>query len=338
MYHVSPWTADNTEALLPLYRDFCEKAKADYQWPQAPLPLESLENAREARDLGILILWQNETPVGFWYYAFPPNGALELAVFHVQDTSLITPDWIKQVFGLAFDYWTSLTNWQDFSYGIYGVQTQWAKYLEGLMPSGCSSIGLADQHILQRPILNAESEVFLKERNAVSFPYRIEAWKPKYQDALASVLFHAFKEEPDAFWDARFRSEAGAREVLKLIETNAFGTFYPPLSFIVLNELRRPFPVGGIFLLQSENDTVNIPLFFIHPEHRGKGLAKPLMRQLLQMLTHAVQRGILPVQFINATTNPVQAQALRVYQHFGFECHEAGFHAYSSVIDEASST
>lgn len=328
MYHVSPWTADNTEALLPLYQDFCEKAKVDYQWPQAALPLESLENAREARALGILILWQDETPVGFWYYAFPPHGALELAVFHVQDTSLITPDWIRHVFTLAFAYWKTLENWQDFSYGIYGIQTQWAKDLEGFKPLGDASIGLAEQHILQRPILNTQSEAFLQERNSVGFPYRIDTWKPKYQDALASALYHAFKDEPDAFWDARFRSEAGAREVLNLIESNAFGTFYPPLSFIVINELRRPFPVGGIFLLQSENDTVNIPLFFIHPEHRGKGLAKPLIRQLLQRLTHAVQRGILPVSLINATTNPVQAKALRVYQHFGFECHEAGFHGY----------
>jgi GNAT superfamily N-acetyltransferase len=316
----------------PLYEAFQREATLLYQWHQPPLDLQDLWQRLPEGDLGVLLLKSddNEAVVGFWFYAFPDHGALELSVFYLKDGFLPSEDWVKEAFVKAFQAWKHLAHWQDFSFGIYGLQTQWANALEGLHVDGYSPVGVAQQHILQRPILGNDTLALINRYKTPRFPYAVHPWKDKYQAGLAVALAGAFKDEPDALWDARFRSEAGARDVLRLIETHQFGQFYPKLTYVVLDERRKPLPVGGIFLLQSEEDTVNIPLFFVHPEHQGKGLAKCLMLHFMQGLIHAVQSKQLLANAVNATTNPVQVKALNVYQDLGFTLHEAGFHAYSS--------
>jgi GNAT superfamily N-acetyltransferase len=318
----------------PLYDAFQRDATLLYQWHHPPLDLQDLWQRLPEGDLGVLLLKsdENEAVVGFWFYAFPPHGALELSVFYLKDDFFPSEDWVKEAFQEAFHAWKTLDHWQDFSFGIYGLQTQWAKALEGLVVDGCSPIGLAEQHILRRDIIASDALPILNLYKTPVFPYAIHPWKDKYQAGLAVALAAAFKDEPDALWDARFRSEAGARDVLRLIETNQFGQFHPKLTYVVLDERRKPVPVGAIFLLQSEEDTVNIPLFFVHPEHQGKGLAKCLMLNFMHGLIQAVHAKQLRATSVNATTNPVQVKALKVYTDLGFTLHEAGFHAYSSKV------
>jgi len=251
----------------PLYEAFSRDATSLYQWSHPPLSLNDLWQRLPQNDLGVLLLKDDDnTLVGFWFYAFPPHGALEMSVFYLKDDFCPSEDWVKIAFQKAFEAWNTLPHWQDFSFGIYGIQTQWAKALDGLTVDGCSPIGLAEQHILRRDIITSDALPILNLYKTPVFPYAIHPWKDKYQDALAVALAAAFKDEPDALWDARFRSEAGAKDVLNLIETNQFGQFHPKLTSV------------------------------------------------------------------NATTNPVQVKALKVYIGVGFTLHEAGFHAYSSRV------
>ena len=319
----------------PLYNAFCQEATTLFQWGAAPLDLDALWKRLPDNDLGVLLLKEGDTLessriVGFWFYAFPPHGALELSVFYLKEDLNPSEDWVKAAFQKAFQAWKTLSHWQDFSFGIYGIQTQWAKALEALDVDACTPIGLAEQHILQRPILAEDALPILNIYKTPVFPYAIHPWKEKYQNGLATALAAAFKDEPDTLWDARFRNEAGAKDVLNLIETHQFGQFYPKLTYVVLDERRKPLPVGAIFLLQSEADTVNIPLFFVHPDHQGKGLAKMLMLNLMQGLIQAVHTKQLEAHLVNATTNPIQSRALKVYQALNYELYEAGFHAYAS--------
>ncbi len=331
MPHVTFLDEAHRHDFAPLYDAFCRDATTLYNWSHAPLDLEDLWQRLPQKDLGVLLLKDDEhTVVGFWFYAFPPHGALELSVFYLKDGFFPSGDWVKDAFQQAFDAWKSLDHWQDFSFGIYGIQTQWAKALDGLIVDGCSPIGLVEQHILRRDIITSDALPILNLYKTPVFPYAIHPWKDKYQSGLAVALAAAFKDEPDALWDARFRSEAGAKDVLMLIETNQFGQFHPKLTYVVLDERRKPVPVGAIFLLQGEVDTVNIPLLFVHPDHQGKGLAKMLMLNFMQGLIQAVHAKQLGATSVNATTNPVQVKALKVYTSLGFTIHEAGFHAYSS--------
>jgi GNAT superfamily N-acetyltransferase len=314
----------------PLYQDFCDHAITAYRWPQAPLGLDALYAQCHVQHLGVLLLYQESQCIGFWLYAFPPHGALELSAFYLLPTLQITASLVQDAFQLAFQAWNTLPQWQDFSFGIYGIQSTWGPFLDTCPVEGCTPIALAQQHILQRRICLADAPDILKRPNAPRFPYSIQSWKPKYQAGLAPTLAAAFQDEPDALWDARFRNEIGAQSLLQLIETHAFGRHFAPLSYVALNEARKPYPVGAIFLLQVEDDVVNIPLLFIHPEHQGKGLGRALMLHLMQASIKAVQAKQLKATFINVTTNPVQATALKVYKALDFVCQDEGFHAYTS--------
>jgi GNAT superfamily N-acetyltransferase len=328
-FTVKVFTPELTADLEPLYTDFMPKAVDVYHWHQEPKTFPEFLLACLANASGATLVYQNDVPVGFWLYVFPGHGALEVCAFYLKDDVKAEKEWIQHVVKASFAEWFTLPNWSDFSFGIYGREVETlAPFIEGLEVGNDKALTLADQHIMQRPILFDDTPDILKRLATAPFPYEIRGWKPKYQAAIAETLALAFHQEPDAQWDNRFKDVEGANRLLAQMLNKEFGHMHNELSLVVLDETRRPIPIGAAFVLQPEAATVNIPLLFVHPEHRGKGLAKLALLNVLQGLMLAKQRKQITATFVNATTNPAQFSAYHLYEELGFTLFDKGYHAY----------
>jgi GNAT superfamily N-acetyltransferase len=328
-YRVSLFTPELQAELAPLYADFTPKAVPVYHWHEEPKSYEDFCAACETGKTGATLIYRGEEAIGFWLYVFPGHGALEVCAFYLKDDVKAEAAWVQQVTQASFKLWFELEGWSDFSFGIYGRECETlAPYIEGLHVGNGKELTLADQHIMQRPILFEDTPELLKRYAAPPYPYAISGARPKHREALAEAVAEAFKTEPDAQWDSRFRDIEGAIGLLKQMREGQFGFFHENLSQIVLDTSRRETPVGAAFVIQPELATVNIPLLFIHPEHQKKGLSKVLLLNLLKAVMKARQTGEIQATFINATTNPAQFSAYHIYEELGFTLFDKGFHAY----------
>jgi GNAT superfamily N-acetyltransferase len=325
--HVTPLSPDTpNDQFKTLYAQFAERAVTDYCWPSPPLPYESVLRHIDLGLMNVLGLYDGDDLQAFWLCIFPGHYALELCVFFVEDPTSLNDAQTRDAFDLALTYWQTLPDWEAFSFGCYGAQNPTAQAL-----IGHADFHAADQHILQRTIVGDDAHFLTAERMKPPFPYTIHPMKPKWVKGLATSLAAAFCDEPDALWDPRFRDTLGATLLLEQILGGAFGHYHDPFSFVLVDERRKPVPIGAIFALQVEERVLNIPLLFMDPQHRGKGLATSLMHHLLKTLLPNAQKVSGPPLMINATTNPEQVGARNIYNAYHFTLHEAGHHVYMST-------
>jgi|GEM_PF-5323216 len=311
-----------------LYTQFANRAVNEYCWPSEPLPCGDVLRQINLDLMHVMLLVEGDVLQGFWLYVFPGHNALELCVFFVDEHVTLSDSQTRDAFQLAYNHWKTLPKWEAFSFGCYGAQNPIGLALIGHTLADGSQFLAADQHILQRAIVREDAEFLITERMKPPFPYALYPMKPKWSKGLATALAASFCDEPDALWDPRFRDEQGATLLVEQILGGAFGHYHAPFSFVLVDELRKPVPVGAIFALQVEERVLNIPLLFVAPQHRGKGLAKSLMHHLLKTLLPNAKKVSGDPLMINATTNPEQLGARKIYDAYHFSLHEAGFHLY----------
>jgi RimJ/RimL family protein N-acetyltransferase len=158
-------------------------------------------------------------------------------------------------------------------------------------------------------------------------------WQPEFKEPVAHLIYNAFHTKSDACWDPRFRSKAGALQVIELITSGRIGDFYPNYTWILATSptptIQAEF-VGFSFLVQADLLTGNIPLIGLIKEeaYRNKGLGKGLLQHTMFGVVDGILNGELPMLNVHATVDTENAQAVKMYRHLYFQETSNYAHAY----------
>lgn len=308
-------TAENLPLLEVIYPEFQQNAQEEYQWLYRPLDYEQLcIILSECELFGYLLIDTTSTdiPLGFMLYRIEPHRAIEVNIFYVRDPAMVKIALDRLMRKFIQDI-RKRDDWDVVSWALLGRQMEFVRTITwyGFKPVGQAIVKFEFTDSLSLEILRKQKVNI----GPLQEPYRLTAWQDIYQDSAAEIIYKAFHKASDAFWDPRFRTMKGAAEVIRLITSGTIGDFMPEGTAVLL---RNGLPIGFCFLLQSQITQVNIPLIGIHPDEKGQGLSKHLLKFTLNKCLEMLMAGTHAILSVNATLDTDNAPAILMYRRLGF--------------------
>ena len=304
-------TSETIDCLQAIYARFALRAKTEYRWAYEPIPFESFKIAiTQGRMAGY---WVEDTTiedtVGFMLYCREAHRSIEINVIYseLEDKKVILD---KLIVPFIQDV-RELDGWDVISYAMLGEQENFVRTINwyGFKPVGQAIVQFDMMDSISMQIMAQQKPPELAENMTLS------PWQPQWIGGVAESIHEAFLKSSDAWWDPRFRSLPGAKEVLALITSGEMGRFLPDCSMIALQD---ETPVGFCFVVQSADFTGNIPLIGVRPSVKKKGLGLHLLQHALRQTVQSVLDGKANLLKVSATLDTDNISAIKMYRRMGF--------------------
>lgn len=324
-------TLHNVKRMKACYQAFQQVAETEYRWDMAAIPFDGFQIAIGQKILEGCQLLQNKTGyrepqvVGFALFKQEPHGAIEMNVIHVEE-GLSKKAALDRMMRFLIEQWLQREGWDVVSYAMLGVQQELVYTLTwyGFKPMG--------QTIVRLDLVNPlTSEILKRQKKIPDLPegYELVSWSDAYANQTAKVVYEAFKHKSDALWDPRFRTEEGARNVVRFMASGEMGKHLSSCTSLLLKATESGKQVVGFcFLLNTDVGQANVPLVGVLPEEAGKGFGVELMRHTVFRAVDEIVAGRLGLSEINATLDTDNGPAIKMYRRFGFEEDDNYPHSY----------
>ncbi len=291
-----------------VYNDFRNKCATDYKIE--PLAYDDFVEYSKKGIVSCILLLEDDIPTGFLAYSTSGDEIIELFVIHTlgnenvnQKKDALVKEFIIQT--------TEKRNQAIVSYPLLGVQ---ADYKESL---ASFNFGFVDLAVMNFDINDKNLVKEIENTNAYAMPigYKIVSYGDIYKDELVELIYKSFKNSTDVYYDPRFGTIEGCRDIAQKVTQSIYGRFFPHVSKVVLHENK---PVGFCLANLTAESIGNIPLVGMLDEHRGLGLSKLLLRVTLSDFISYNHQGLINLTEINASVDENNFSAFKMYQNAGF--------------------
>lgn len=294
-----------------VYNDFRSVAKSDYMFELDPLEYQDFIDAIEKNLIKCIVLLENHIPTAFLVYTMAISESIELNVIHC-----LGKEELLKKRNLLIERFLQETEEERkekiVCYPLLGVQSN---FTSDIAHFGFKFVGLV---VLRFMMNNANSLEILK--SAANEPqdenYKVVSWDNLYFEKAVEVIQEGFSKASDALFDTRYKSLDGTNDILDKIINNVYGEFLPDSTSVLLYNGE---PCGFCFTNITAGKIANIPLVAIAEEHRGKGLAKHLVKKSVETLVEKVQSGEREFTEVNVSAETNNIPALKMYRHIGFK-------------------
>ena len=309
-YETQTLTKEYYKIFMGLYDDFVSSAFDKYKFEISPLNYNDFIDAIDKKLLNCIILLENKIPVAFLVYTTVTTEAIELNMIHclgnediVNKKRMLTEEFLKQTYHLK----------RVVCYPMIGPQ---AEFIADLASYGFKFVGLAVLRFLFDKASDCLNILYNAPLKELSPEYKIVSWDKKYLENTIVIVHQAFENTADALFDPRFKTIEGTRDIIEKIVNGVYGEFLPESVSVLLHN----DGMCGICLTNiTEGKIANIPIFAIAHEHRGKGIAKHLLKRSISILAEKIEKGERNFTEINTTTETDNYPALNMYRGIGFK-------------------
>ncbi len=323
IYKVESYRNDFYRIFSGVYNDFKLNAASDYNFELEPLDYDNFVKSVEKGLIHCLILFEDGIPTGFLVYTTMISESLELNIVHCIGNENLNAK-RKLLIQKFLDINKHLLNEKVVTYPMLGKQAQFSSEITKLGFKTVSTSVLAF-NLSDVNALNTIKEIYVQP---LENKYTITDWKQSYLKAAAQIVHNAFKDSSDALFDKRFTSERGSMDIIEKITDSVYGKFLPEITKVVLFKNR---PVGLIFANLTNDNIANIPIAAILKKHRGKGLGKILLKQLIDnLLTEVISKG-KSLKELNVSCDSDNIPAYYMYTSTGFSQQYTYQQAYRPV-------
>lgn len=310
MLEVRKLDANSVETISDLYQEFASLARSYYRFEVDPLDYLTFTNGVSMGLIKGFYAVLDDEPIGFMLYTVEEHGSLEVNIVHVTE-DFIDEEIDQELLKAFVEEAKSLENWKVISYAMLGGQSKFVYKMNHL------GFKLVGQAIV---IFSLEDTIAPQIAMTLQLPelpegYKLDSWKPTYQQEVSKIIYNSFSKAPDAKFDPRFRSEEGSALVVDLIAKSQIGTFEPDCTTVLLKDEK---PVGICFANLTTQTIGNIPLIGINPEVQGNGFSVHMLKSTVTKIIQAVVDGKLSVMEVNATVETDNFPALKMYRKVGF--------------------
>ncbi len=294
-----------------VYNDFRAKAREDYMFELDPLEYEDFVNAVKKEYVKCIVLLENHIPTAFLVYTSAISESIELNVIHcLGNEDLLSK---RKLLMERFLQETETERKEKVvCYPLLGVQSD---FTSDIAHFGFKFVGLA---VLRFMMDNKNSEEILNSvaQTPQDESYTITTWEDMYFDKAVEVIHEGFSTASDALFDPRYKSVEGTNDILDKVVNGIYGEFLPEATSVLLYNGR---PCGFCFANVTGGKIANIPLVSIEKEHKGKGLAKYLIKKTVETILKKVQSGERDFTEVNVSAETNNIPALKMYRHIGFK-------------------
>lgn len=294
-----------------VYNDFRAKAREDYMFELDPLEYEDFVDAVKKEYVKCIVLLENHIPTAFLVYTSAISESIELNVIHcLGNEDLLSK---RKLLMERFLQETETERKEKVvCYPLLGVQSD---FTSDIAHFGFKFVGLA---VLRFMMDNKNSEEILNSvaQTPQDESYTITTWEDMYFDKAVEVIHEGFSTASDALFDPRYKSIEGTNDILDKVVNGIYGEFLPEATSVLLHNGR---PCGFCFANVTGGKIANIPLVSIEKEHKGKGLAKYLIKKTVETILKKVQSGERDFTEVNVSAETNNIPALKMYRHIGFK-------------------
>lgn len=294
-----------------VYNDFRVKAREDYMFELDPLEYEDFVDAVKKEYVKCIVLLENHIPTAFLVYTSAISESIELNVIHcLGNEDLLSK---RKLLMERFLQETETERKEKVvCYPLLGVQSD---FTSDIAHFGFKFVGLA---VLRFMMDNKNSEEILNSvaQTPQDESYTITTWEDMYFDKAVEVIHEGFSTASDALFDPRYKSVEGTNDILDKVVNGIYGEFLPEATSVLLYNGR---PCGFCFANVTGGKIANIPLVSIENEHKGKGLAKYLIKKTVETILKKVQSGERDFTEVNVSAETNNIPALKMYRHIGFK-------------------
>ena len=294
-----------------VYNDFRVKAREDYMFELDPLEYEDFVDAVKKEYVKCIVLLENHIPTAFLVYTSAISESIELNVIHcLGNEDLLSK---RKLLMERFLQETETERKEKVvCYPLLGVQSD---FTSDIAHFGFKFVGLA---VLRFMMDNKNSEEILNSvaQTPQDESYTITTWEDMYFDKAVEVIHEGFSTASDALFDPRYKSVEGTNDILDKVVNGIYGEFLPEATSVLLYNGR---PCGFCFANVTGGKIANIPRVSIEKEHKGKGLAKYLIKKTVETILKKVQSGERDFTEVNVSAETNNIPALKMYRHIGFK-------------------
>lgn len=294
--------------LRPIYNDFRNKAKTEYNFELEALDFEGFIEAFEKELIECILLYDNHEAKGFLVYTTAISEAVELNIIHcISDEKYL--EYSKQLLDKFLELTQEDRKSKIVCYPMLGKQ----KSLIGVIAkAGFQFVGI---EVLRFKMNGSESKELFARARVAKLPaeYEVINWHSMYFADAVEIIKEAFENSSDALFDPRFKTLSGCRDIITKIVKSIYAEFLPEATSILLYNGR---PAGFAFMNITDGRIVNIPLVSIKNEHQGKGLSTIMLKHSMDVILDKTKTSCITE--INTTTETNNLQALRLYKNLGF--------------------
>lgn len=294
-----------------VYNDFRAKAREDYMFELDPLEYEDFVDAVKKEYVKCIVLLENHIPTAFLVYTSAISESIELNVIHcLGNEDLLSK---RKLLMERFLQETETERKEKVvCYPLLGVQSD---FTSDIAHFGFKFVGLA---VLRFMMDNKNSEEILNSvaQTPQDESYTITTWEDMYFDKAVEVIHEGFSTASDVLFDPRYKSVEGTNDILDKVVNGIYGEFLPEATSVLLHNGR---PCGFCFANVTGGKIANIPLVSIEKEHKGKGLAKYLIKKTVETILKKVQSGERDFTEVNVSAETNNIPALKMYRHIGFK-------------------
>jgi ribosomal protein S18 acetylase RimI-like enzyme len=304
-------TTENIHQMQAIYGRFELRAKTEYRWAYDPISFDEFKLAIAQHVLAGY--WVEDTSVedavGFLLYCQEAHRAIEINVIYseLEDKKAILD---KLLIPFIHDV-RQLDGWDVISYAMLGEQEHFIRTISwyGFKPVG--------QAIVEFDILDSISLQILQQQKLppLSEEFTLDSWQPQYAGGISASIFEAFSQTADAFWDPRFRTLPGAKEVVATLTSGMMGKHIPECTSVAL---QNGVPVGFCFLVEAGDLSGNIPLIGLRPDVKRQGLGLQLLQRTLAKGVQAMLDSQVNLIKVTATLDTDNIPAIKMYRRLGF--------------------
>ncbi|MFA6989328.1 MAG: GNAT family N-acetyltransferase [Candidatus Gastranaerophilaceae bacterium] len=328
MYTIKNLNANNVDDIKDLYKNFLDRAIADYKFEVRPLLFEDFkENVKNSFIKGFY-LEENDIPTCFLFYVDTINEAVELNLIHCLDESCINEK-RSEITKFFTEYVKKNSDKKVISYPMMGIQDT---FVQNIAYIGYKLVG---QAVLRFDFKNPICIKILDDSKTadclqkvqigngdnqevdLSANYTIDSWHDNYYEEIVQIIHEQFKEASDTLFDPRFKTIEGTENVVKNIVENIYGIFLQDATTV----LKFNDKVCGVcFANMTTEKEANIPLVAIKKPHHHKGFGAMILKHTIRKLREIRgERGIDMLVSVNATTDTDNYPAMRMYRKIGFK-------------------
>lgn len=294
-----------------VYNDFMNKAVSEYKFELEPLTCEEFCKAVEDNLFQCIVLTEDNIPTAFLAATTVISDGIELNIIHCLGEENIIPK--KKVLLERFlDENKALIEQKTTTYPMLGKQDD---FVCDITHYGFKLIGLAVERF---QFNNLPSIAVLKNLSKIKLPedYRLENWNNKYKDDAIEIIHESFSTASDALFDPRFLTKEGCTDIIEKILDGTYGEFLPEATKVVLYKNN---PIGVCLVNITGGLIANLPLVGIKKDHHQKGLGNILVQAAVEHCFEMVQKGLLNISEINASTETDNFAAIKMYRRVGFK-------------------
>jgi ribosomal protein S18 acetylase RimI-like enzyme len=321
MYNVKALDNNNIDEIKGLYENFLSRSLVDYKFEVQPLSFEDFKGNFKSGFIKGFYLEEDGTPECLLLYVDVINESIELNLIHCMNEKCLNEK-RSEIVKIFTEHVKKNSDKKVISYPMLGIQDT---FVQNIAYFGYKFVG---QAIVE---FNFKNPVCLKileksQTAGLSENYTIDSWKDIYFDETAQVIHEQFKNASDSFFDPRFKTLEGSKNIVTNIIENIYGIFLSDATTV----LKFNDKICGVcFANMITAIEANIPLVAIKKPHNHKGFGAMLLKHTVNKLKRERERLLS----VNATTDTDNYPAMRMYRKVGFKEIHNYPHAYFKLID-----